>query len=198
MNKLTESKKIYFELLKWRELVFAPIAKWLTDKGVKADKITFFRLLLILPMVWLVGYSELAAFLVIVLNIVLDGLDGAVARRSKTTSVKGRTFDVCVDNFYVVPLILALIWFNKVTAFWAALYLINILVDYFLKFLKYGIKIEKYPFFWSRYFVYLSLFLLGLTGINWFDYVLIFWSITILIVNANNLFLLYKGRWTTG
>jgi phosphatidylglycerophosphate synthase len=117
-------------------------------------------------------------------NEILDAFDGVMARISKKESLKGRVLDVCIDNFYVVPLVLALIFFNMANGFWATVYILNVVVDYFLNYLRFGIEVGKYPFSFSKYFVYLALFLFALGLGNFFDPILLFWSVVLVVLNV--------------
>lgn len=74
------------------------LADWLHRRGVGADRVTlagFAIGLLALPLLAMQWY--LPALIVILLNRLADGLDGALARRSDTTSDAGGFLDIGLD-----------------------------------------------------------------------------------------------------
>lgn len=170
-------------------------ARLLIGWGVTANALSFSRLLLVIPMFVLVGISPISVLLILFVNYyILDAIDGVVARESGKCNVKGRTIDLSIDHFYVIPLVLALIYFNVADGFLSALYLVNLLIDYFVKYLRFGIEIGKYPFTFSKYIVYIVFFIWSVTLINIFDYSFLFLAIYLLITNIVSITKLYNGN----
>lgn len=174
---------IYLSVKKWRDLALKRPLNGLIKIGLTANMVSIFRAFLTVPMFFSVGWAPLAAVLLIFSNYLLDGVDGVIARMNKVDSLKGRALDVSIDNFYVIPLVLALIYFNLTSGFWGAFYIFNASADYFINYLRFGINIGKYPFSFSKYFVYLALLIWAVGMGNFFDVVLVFWSIALLIIN---------------
>ena len=187
------SLEIYLKVKEWRDMLLNRPSRWLLSLGVSANQVSFFRAFLALPMFFCVGKWAWGAVILILANEIFDAFDGVMARVSKKESLKGRILDVCIDNFYVVPLVLALIFFNIANGFWAAFYILNVVVDYFLNYLRFGIEVGKYPFSFSKYFVYLALFIFALGLGNFFDPILLFWSLVLMVLNVFALKELY-GR----
>jgi phosphatidylglycerophosphate synthase len=109
-----------------RPLISPPLDRagaWLADKGVTANQATLAGLaigLLAVPL--LAGERYGAALVVILINRLLDGLDGAVARQARPTIFGGYLDIVCDMAFYgAVPLGFALA--DPGNAPWAALLL---------------------------------------------------------------------------
>ena len=76
------------------------LASWFVGRGISADQITlvgFFVGILTIPALWL-GYP-LVALMLIGLNRLADGLDGAVARQTAPTD-RGGFLDICLDFFF--------------------------------------------------------------------------------------------------
>jgi phosphatidylglycerophosphate synthase len=176
--------EVYLKGKEWRDKVLDRPSKWFLSIGVSANQMSFFRAFLAVPMFFCVGRLVWVAVVLLFANEILDAFDGVMARISKKESLKGRVLDVCIDNFYVVPLVLALIFFNMANGFWATVYILNVVVDYFLNYLRFGIEVGKYPFSFSKYFVYLALFLFALGLGNFFDPILLFWSVVLVVLNV--------------
>ena len=109
-----------------RRLVDPPLVgagAWLARRGVRPNTVTLVGLglgLLALPLLAFEHY--LAALIAILLNRLLDGLDGALARQSTPTAFGGYLDIVCDMLFYAaVPLGMALA--RPQNAIWAALLL---------------------------------------------------------------------------
>ena len=184
--------KIYFGVLDWRDKYLSGMAKWLISIGITANQLTFFRLFLVIPMVLLISFNLWAVILILALNDLIDGVDGVVARKSKSSSKTGRVLDVTIDNFYVIPLVFGLIWFNQAAPFWAAFYIYMVTVDFFLNYFRFSFDAGKFPYSFSKYFVYLALLIMALGGQNYLDLMFLFWSVVLLILNVYSVSVLYK------
>jgi phosphatidylglycerophosphate synthase len=96
---------------------------WLAERGVTANVVSVTGLavgLAAVPLLALAHYG--AALLVILLNRLLDGLDGAVARQSQPTALGGYLDIVCDMAFYAaVPL--GFVLAQPENAVWAAVLL---------------------------------------------------------------------------
>jgi phosphatidylglycerophosphate synthase len=98
------------KLLPLQRFLLGPPARFLTARGVRADQISLVGFgigLLILPALWLGFYKT--ALVILLLNRLADGLDGAVARQSGPTD-RGAFLDIAFDFLFyaLVPLGFAL------------------------------------------------------------------------------------------
>ena len=119
------------------------LASWFVARGINADQVTlvgFFVGMLVVPALWL-GWPLLALVLVLV-NRVADGVDGAIARRTETTD-RGGFLDICLDFFFysAVPLGFALMDPSRNAL--AACFLIFSFVGSGTSFLAFAILAEK-------------------------------------------------------
>ena len=119
------------------------VASWFVGKGISADQITlvgFFVGLMAVPALWL-GYPLLALGFIAV-NRCADGLDGAVARQTKSTD-RGGFLDICLDFFFysAVPFGFALM--DPAQNALAACFLIFSFIGTGASFLAYAIFAEK-------------------------------------------------------
>jgi len=91
--------------------LLTPVVKRLDKQGITPDQVTLFGFaigLLAVPL--LAQQLWLWALLMIVLNRILDGLDGALARYQQTANAAGGFLDICVDFLFyaAIPLGFAL------------------------------------------------------------------------------------------
>lgn len=129
-----------------RKLIDPPtnrLASWFVGRGISADQITlvgFFVGILTIPALWL-GYP-LLALLLIGLNRLADGLDGAVARQTEPTD-RGGFLDICLDFFFysAVPFGFALM--DPVQNALSASFLIFSFIGTGASFLAFAIFAEK-------------------------------------------------------
>ena len=129
-----------------RKLIDPPtnrLSSWFFGRGISADQITlvgFFVGILTIPALWL-GYP-LVALLLIGLNRLADGLDGAVARQTKPTD-RGGFLDICLDFFFysAVPFGFALM--DPVQNALSASFLIFSFIGTGASFLAFAIFAEK-------------------------------------------------------
>lgn len=176
--------EIYLLVKKWRDQVLDKPARGLIEMGVSANQVSVFRAVLAVPLFFSVGLMPWLAVILLISNYLIDGLDGVMARISKKSNTKGRALDVCIDNFYVIPLVLGLAYFQIASGFWTAFYIFNASADYFINYLRFGIDVGKYPFSFSKYFVYFALLIYAIGFGNYFDVVLVFWSVALVIINV--------------
>jgi phosphatidylglycerophosphate synthase len=110
-------------LRRWVDSPLARAGIWFADRGVRAAAVTLCGLAIGLLAVPLLAGSYYGwALLVILLNRLIDGLDGAIARRNGATAFGGYLDIVCDMAFYAaVPFGFALA--GSGNALWAALLL---------------------------------------------------------------------------
>ena len=88
------------KLLPLQRKVLSVPARVLADQGIAADHISMVGFgfgLLILPALWLEAYPH--ALILLALNRICDGLDGAVAREVGPTD-RGAFLDICLDFLF--------------------------------------------------------------------------------------------------
>jgi phosphatidylglycerophosphate synthase len=84
-----------------RGRLLSPLLNVLARAGVTADHITLLALLLGLSFCPLYFWSPLAAFVMLALHVLLDGLDGPLARHTGTASRKGSLTDSTADQLVI-------------------------------------------------------------------------------------------------
>ncbi|MBI2845321.1 MAG: CDP-alcohol phosphatidyltransferase family protein [Chloroflexi bacterium] len=149
--------------------LYRPIVLLLASLGISPNFISFLQIPVGLMIVWaIIPYPKLA-FLLMLLAIALDGIDGALSRHLGRSSAFGALWDNVCDHIREVLVIAGLAWVGALNGFWAALYGlaypgVNItlaLCNHYRTPLPLAIKtyLTAYPFI----FLYLWL------GINWLN-----------------------------
>jgi phosphatidylglycerophosphate synthase len=109
-----------------RPLIDPPLDRagaWLAARGVSANGLTLSGLAVGLVAVPLLAWGHyMAALAVILLNRLIDGLDGAVARHTRTT-VFGGYLDIFCDMVFYAAIPLGFALAQPANAIWAALLL---------------------------------------------------------------------------
>ncbi len=78
--------------------------------------VTFIRLILVLPFIYLLAIDEsLLALIVFILAVFSDKLDGALARKLKQETQFGKTFDALTDSIMVISGLVTLYLLDKAT-----------------------------------------------------------------------------------
>ncbi len=110
-------------LRRWIDPPLDRAGAWIATRGISANELSLAGLAVGLSAVPLLAFGHYGlALVVILLNRLLDGLDGAVARHSRPTALGGYLDIVCDMAFYAaVPLGFALA--QPENAVWAALLL---------------------------------------------------------------------------
>ncbi|MFC1598521.1 CDP-alcohol phosphatidyltransferase family protein [Patescibacteria group bacterium] len=131
---------------KWRAINFLPLLKLLARLKITPNKITAFRLLFALPIIYCFYVGNLLGVLIFYLIFwFLDLVDGSLARYLKLQSDKGRFLDSVVDNFMYVFLVLGFIYLGAVKV---CLLAYNIIFELFAQLLATIAKKANQPSDW--------------------------------------------------
>lgn len=179
----------YLKFRLQRDAFFRPLSNFLIKRRITPNQVTVFRLILALIAPVLLGWNYLAVLLLVIINLLLDGVDGSMARISGKSSVKGKVLDLLIDNTGIVLLIFGLIFWHLIDGFWAAIYLVNYLIAIFLNLQVFDFKKDGVIMFKTRHLIFVALAILVIFKLNWFDYVCLFAGIYLLV---ENLFLAHK------
>lgn len=192
-EKYRKEYQLYLFFLEWRMKILGPLARFLLKKKITPNFVTTLRLCLVIPIVLLLRSYSLLAAAFILLNMILDGLDGVMARTAKLESIKGSIFDAAVDNFFEIPIVLSVIYWSLSSPFLGSLYLVLLLINHITNYFVYGLGPGKYKFSYGKYFVYLSVLILALFSYEVFDLAFIFWSALYFIFNIENIYKIVRN-----
>lgn len=176
----------------WRDALLGPVARRLARAGVKPDTLSYLGVLMVLPFIYFFGFHPWFALIFLVLNLLFDGLDGAVARELAQVSVKGQMLDMFCDYVSFFVFMLTFEYFGLVDGFWTTVFLLSFVVAQAL--ISFGILkgVKIFPVVRPKFVMYLVFVVWLATGQNFFDPLLVFWSVYLVITD---LFLFSRIRW---
>lgn len=91
-------RRIYDLRIKLLETPLRPIIKLLTFMGIGADAISYTGVAVMFAFVLVVPHNPVAGFWLLFARMLLDVIDGPLARYQKTDSDRGKFVDVLMDN----------------------------------------------------------------------------------------------------
>lgn len=166
-----------------RQLVLAPFVKILLRLGVTADMLSFTSAGLGVGFFLLVNVNFVLAFWLLIGSIILDGLDGVGARLMGKLTTRGAFTDMFCDQVVVVFSVAGLVWYGLVNPVLAILfvYVYTALVTFLVihKLLQVSSFGLVRP---SRMLLYAFIALYFFLKVNWLNYLLAFYMLTLLLV----------------
>jgi phosphatidylglycerophosphate synthase len=106
-------------LQQWRSKTFGGGAKKLVDLGISANVVTFLSLLFGLAAVSFLFFNQLLFIILGAIHLLLDGVDGVLARASKPTTF-GKYFDYTSDRLITLLILLKIGWVFQDYLAWIA------------------------------------------------------------------------------
>ena len=141
--------------------LLTPIVQQLDKRGIHADQVTvvgFIIGLLAVPL--LAAQLWTAALVMIILNRVFDGLDGALARYQHSSNSAGGYLDICVDFLFYAAIPVGFALANPVVNALPAVVLLSVFIGTGSSFLAFAIPAEKLnlarPQFANKSFYFLN------------------------------------------
>jgi len=147
--------------------LFSPILKILDSLWVTPDVLSLLWMISII-LAWLsIWYNLLLAFILLILHIIFDWLDGSLARYKNIDSNAWAFVDIVVDQSWLVILCLALIYHNISDPFFIATYVSTYII--MIIFLIYSNQLDRpIPFVVrTKYVAFGLLLVLYYSSIYW-------------------------------
>ena len=175
--------KTYLSFRQKRDMWLKPACDLLIKYRVSANHVTGFRLFLGLLTPMLLGWNLTVVLILMALNLLLDGIDGGIARISALSSKEGKLFDLFVDHSVFIFFVLGLVYWKLIDGFLAAFYLVNYLIIFFINFQSYNLTSEAALMSKSKYFVLIAFLVLSVFGLNWLDYSCLVAGVYLFVLN---------------
>jgi phosphatidylglycerophosphate synthase len=195
-NKLSifseKENSFYLKCRNGREKVLMPIAAAIANTGISASYITFAGLLLMVPFVYFFRFNPWFSLIFLLLSLLLDSIDGTVARLQKADSERGAFNDFIADYTVYMIVFLTMLFYGLLNPFWATFHTFNYLTMQMLVIYANYKEIEVFPVIRSKFLVYLFFVIWLITANNYFDGLLVFMTIYMIITNF---FLYLKIKW---
>lgn len=146
---------------------------WLSLAGLFCSILTFF---------W-IGSSSAVVLCLLILSVILDNLDGSLARFMGQKDEKGAWVDLFCDNLGLAIVVLFSIYHGVINGFWGASYIVNYILMLVALFIFQYKKEPALPVFRSKYWFY-GCFLVLLLGYDIFEPFLLFMTVYMLVMNG--------------
>lgn len=185
-----EEKQPYKHFQTLKDKLLRPFCATLHKYSIKPDLLSYLGFFMVIPFIYFFRFNPWIAFLFLLLNLIFDTMDGPLARYIKKESKWGAFLDhlIC-DQFSFFAIFLTFLYFGLLNSFWASFYLLNyvLMLAFILYCNNFGIKI--FPVVRSKLLIYLAFFIWLLSGNNYFDIFVVFFSVYMVTINS---LLIYK------
>ncbi len=146
-----------YEAIKiWRDKLFCPLSRIFVKLSITPNQISVFGLLVLLGFVSYLNTNLKLSLLFLVIHLLLDGLDGAVARLSKKDCTAGEVMDTFVDYTGMFIVIWTLGLYAYLDPSLGLLYVFLYLMMLGLMIVRYLLKIKPKFVLRSKYVIYPS------------------------------------------
>ncbi len=115
--------KYFDRFARWRTRFFRFLVPLLDALGLTPDLISYISLSLLLPVAFLFEKHPLAACILIVFNVILDGIDGCYARLKDAETEGGALTDIVCDQIGLIVVGLCAIYYQLLLPTWGAFYI---------------------------------------------------------------------------
>jgi len=179
LNYFFEGEKVVAQKFQQlRDRMLLPILKLLKKLDVSANFISYAGLFLLTGFVYYASVKPVIASLFLISHIVLDGLDGPLARYNKRNGASGAFTDIICDHTGMAVVVLTLIGTGLVNPLIASTYIYayTILVIFLIIRNKLGVP-AKFAIR-TKYYVYGLFFVYVVWSVNYFNTGLIVFLIT--------------------
>lgn len=102
--------------------VYSPLVHLLAALHITPNMVSFSQVILAVVVVWLMPIQPRIAFVLFIAAIVLDGVDGALARATNRATKFGALFDQYCDHIREVIVVAGLAWHGALNPFLAGVY----------------------------------------------------------------------------
>ncbi|MFC1749356.1 CDP-alcohol phosphatidyltransferase family protein [Pseudomonadota bacterium] len=169
---------------KAKDRFYKPFVDFCNKRRIKPDTISYLGLFMVIPFISLFYVNPWFGLIILLVIHFLDGLDGAVARSRGGALTKGAITDITCDYVSFFAIFLTFLFFGLMSHFWAALYAISYVAMIFLVIIARSLKVKIFSVILrSKMIIYLAFLIWLITGRNYFDPVLVFFSVYMVITN---------------
>lgn len=174
-----------------RSSLLSPLVSLMSSLGLTANSVSLLSLLSTAGFVYFAPEHMLLALLFILIHILLDGLDGPLARKQGTAGNAGAFTDICVDQAGLLVVLLTLIHYELAESFSVASYgLLYIIMITFMVILNER-SVHLPTIIRSKYLLYIVLLIEALWPLSILNQ---FLGLFALYMLAINLYLFQKLR----
>lgn len=178
-----DDELVYSKGKKIRESLFGPFAGYLANLGITPTILSYTGLFMIVPFLYFFASNPWLSFFFLLLNMIMDGLDGVVARFMKVDSNKGAFVDFAFDYTFFIIVFFTFVFYGLMNPFWSALYILNYIIMQGLIIFAFYNKIKLFPVIRSKYIVYFFFFIWVISGFNLLNWLVVLMSVYMIVTN---------------
>jgi len=138
-----------------RTEILMPILKILNKLGITPDAISYFALFLLIPFTFFFVMTPLISSICLIFYVLLDGLDGSLARFQSTDNLGGSLTDIVVDQIGLIVIVGNLIYHGLTDATISFYYGILYIVMISFSVVQNALEIPLQRLIRSKYIIYL-------------------------------------------
>ena len=170
----------------WRDKFFYPLSCLIAKTGITPNQISLFGLVILFGFVYYIDTNLKLSLLFLVVHLLLDGLDGAVARLTKQDNTAGEVMDTFVDYTGMFIIVWTLGLYGYVDPSLGLLYVFLYVVMICLVIIRYLLRIKPRFVLRTKYIVYALFAWLVFTSQNYLNDALFLFSIFMIPVIVNS------------
>jgi len=167
----------------WRDGFFGPITDLLVRYGFSATHLSVAGLCMVLPFLFFFTFNPWLSFIFLLLNVFFDSLDGPLARKKGLPESNGSVIDFACDHIGFFAIFMTFFYYQLLSPFWGALYLVNYSILLSMVIFCRILKIKFFPVVRSKYYIFMIFFIWLVSGCNFFDAVLVFFTVYMVVTN---------------
>ncbi|MBN2112121.1 CDP-alcohol phosphatidyltransferase family protein [Candidatus Woesearchaeota archaeon] len=194
LNYFSEKESGHIENFKnGRTKWFNPIARFLAKAGITADIVSIIGFLMIFGFVYFIERNPIAAIIFIILHIVIDGIDGTVARVTGKDGNRGAFLDIICDHSGIFVATAGLIYYGLVNGVIGLVYIYLYTIMIIFTIIRNVMKTSPKIVLRTKYYVYLLYGVYAFTSRNYLNEAMIIFS-AIMIISVYNDFLAIRKK----
>lgn len=113
---------VYLKIRNIKDIITYPIIRVLAGMGVHPDLLTYLGVLSMLGFIYFVDHDPLSACACLAATLVMDSLDGALARYLHIDSDRGKFVDIFADNLNFTLFVIGLLYASLIDGVTAVLF----------------------------------------------------------------------------
>lgn len=164
----------------WRTSLFRPISRLFIFFHVSPNMISYFGLFMLIGFIYFISRDPITALYFLLAHVLIDALDGSLARELKQESDAGALTDIICDHTGMVVVIATLAYYNLVGGLTAIAYVYLYTIMIFFIIILNRIKKPLRITIRTKYFVYLFYAIWAIWGLNYFNQILTIFIILML------------------
>ena len=107
---LSRVLRYYHVSVRIRNFVFNPIARFFSFFGITSNMLSFFGVIMLIFFIFFIKKNILISLIFLLIGIIVDAVDGVLARYQKKSSDRGKFIDMVCDNLNFTLFVIGLVY----------------------------------------------------------------------------------------